>query len=695
MKRRIILFAIIVLVPAVILKSQGVNRFFPERELVTTGIYYYPEHWNENQWERDIKKISEMGFEFVHLAEFAWFKMEPTEGNFEFAWLDKIVNLCTKYKLKVLLCTPSATTPVWMRVNYPETFIMDGHYIRGENGTRGLGSIVNPKYRMFVERIVTEMAKRYGQNQNVIGWQLDNEPDAKPDYSPSSQEAFRTWVKNKYKTIDALNAAWGTAFWSQWFNNFDQVIIPNTNLVGWWGNNPHALLDFKRYSADAQAAFLDFQAGILRKYISKKQYITTNYTAVCTGADSRRTKQLDFATYTAYPNGGSNNLGDLGFRLGNSKVILFASEYYKSVSGVSGVMEIQPGPVNWGSYNPLLLPGTVRMWLYHSFAAGGKIACSYRFRQINYSAEQYHSGVIKTDGVTPSPGGEEYMQFMKEIAELRKQYKPGAKMPEKLAARSTAILWNLENYWSIDRQKQTFQWDTWNYPIKFMEIAKSFGAPTDVIPETADLSKYKFVIVPAYEMVDSALVKKWNDYVTNGGHLIITCRTATKDRRGHFWEGETAAPLSVLIGAHIEATDMLSSYGKGDILMNSNHYLWNNWADLLVPDTNTEVLATYDNQFYKGKAAVVSHKVGKGTVTYIGADTDDSKLEKDILQNIYTNDGATTENYPPGVYVYWRDGFYIAVNYSSDSYTMNIHGTAKILDGEKLLKPDGVLVWSE
>jgi beta-galactosidase len=695
MKKNNSLLLVTIMMLAVVVRSQEVSRFFPERELITTGIYYYPEHWKESQWERDIKKIAEMGYEFVHVAEFAWFKMEPSAGKFEFAWLDNVVRLCAKYKLKVLMCTPSATTPAWMRINYPETFIMDGHYIRAEHGTRGLGSIVNATYRRFVERIVTEMAKRYGRDKHVIGWQLDNEPDAKPDYSPSSQEAFRQWLKNRYKTIEALNVAWGTAFWSQWYSNFEQVIIPNTTIVGWWGNNPHALLDFKRYAADAQAGFLDFQAGILRRHISKEQYITTNYTAVCTGSDPGRTKQLDFATYTAYPNGGSDNIGKLGFRLGNSRAILFAAEYYKSTGGVSGVMEIQPGPVNWGSYNPLLLPGTVRMWLYHTFAAGGKLACSYRFRQINYSAEQYHAGVLLTDGVTPSPGGEDYMQFMKEIKDLRKQYKPGTKMPEKLAARSTAILWNLENYWTIDRQKQTWQWDTWNYPIKFMEIARSLGAPVDVIPETAGFSKYKFLIVPAYEMVDTALVKKWNEYVINGGHLIITCRTATKDRMGHFREAPMADPISGLTGARIKASDMLSGNASGEILAKTGRYHWNNWADLLAPDNNTEVLATYDNQFYKGAAAVTRRKAGKGSVTYIGVDTDDSKLEKDLLRDLYVAAGATTDDYPPGVFVYWRDGFYIAVNYSSNDYSMNLPQSATILVGEKILKPAGVLVWNE
>lgn len=690
-----VLFIMVVLTVGSKAQSQDAARFFPEEDLITTGMYYYPEHWNENQWERDIKAIADMGYEFVHLAEFAWFKMEPEEGIFDFDWLDRVVDLCKKNNMKVVLCTPSATPPVWMRVNYPETYIMYSNYIRGENGTRGLGSIANPKFRMYVGRIVEEIAKRYGQNESVAGWQIDNEPAALADFSPSSQEAFRKWLKDKYKTIDSVNIAWGTAFWSQWFNSFDEVVIPNAALVGWWGSNPNALLDFKRYSADLQAEFLDFQAGILKDHILENQYVTTNYTSVSTGADPSRTTQLDFTAYTAYPNWGSDNIGEQGFRLGDNKVILFAAEYYKSTGGVSGVMEIQPGPVNWGGYNPLLLPGTVRMWLYHSFAAGGKLVCSYRFRQILSGAEQYHSGIVQTDGVTLSPGGEEYVQFMKEIKELRQQYHQGAEMPQKLAARSTAILWNLENFWSIDRQKQTYQWDTWNYPVKFLGITKSLGAPTEVIPETADFSKYPFLIVPAYELADSVLVKKWHDYAANGGHLILTCRTALKDRRGHFWEAETAAPLVDLIGAHIKGTDMLSAYKNATVLMNSAQYHWNNWADLLVPRQGTEVLATYDSQFYKGNAAVVARKLGKGSVTFIGVDTDDSKLEKDILRDIYIKAGASTENYPEGILVYWRDGFNIAVNYSSDEYKLDIPEKAKMLIGERTISPAGVVVWQD
>ena len=676
-------------------KSQEVYSFFPEKDLITPGVYYYPEHWDPSQWERDIRNISEMGFEFVHLAEFAWFKVEPEEGKYDFTWLDKIVDLCTKYHLKVVMCTPTATTPTWMRIKYPETFLMNGNYIRAENGTRGLESIVNPLFRRFTEKIVTEMAVRYGSNKTITGWQLDNEPGANSDYSPSSQEAFRQWLKEKYKTIDELNTQWGAAFWSQWFSSFDEVIIPNTSLVTWWGNNPHALLDFKRYSADAQADFLDFQAETLRKHISDSQYITTNYTGSSQGSDPKRTKKLDFATYTVYPNGGSRNLGADGFRLGNNKMILFAAEYYKSVGPYTGVMELQPGPVNWGSYNPLLIPGTVRMWLYHTFAAGGKLACSYRYRQLLYSAEQYHSGIVQTDGVTPSPGGREYMQFIQELKKLREIATPGAVMPEKLNSRKAAILWNHENFWSMNRQKQTNQWDAWGFPAEYLEILKSFGAPVDILAETDDLSKYPFVIVPAYELTDADLIRKWTEYVTQGGRLVITCRTAIKNRNGHFWEAETAAPIYDLIGARIEASDMMAGDGKGEIQYNGRTYGWNNWGDLVNPSEGTRVLAVYSNQFYAGKAAVVQRTLGKGSVTYIGVDTDDNRLETDVLKALYNEAGVSVDSYPEGVYSYWRDGLWFLVNYSSETYPANLPSGSTVILGEKEVKPAGVLVWKE
>lgn len=688
-------FILLIAFMPLILKSQDAKRFFPDKDLMTVGVYYYSEHWDSSEWERDIRQISAMGFEFIHLAEFAWAQMEPEEGKYDFKWLDQTIELAAKYNLKVVLCTPSATPPVWLGIKYPEIYVMNSSYLRSEHGTRANGSFSNKTFRQYVDRINTEMARRYGKNKNVIGWQIDNEPEAKLDFSPSALESFRQWLKSKYKTVEELNNAWGNAFWSQRYNSFDQIIFPNANMVGWWGSNPHALLDFKIFTADIQAGFLDFQAATLRSYISPDQYITTNYLATSTGTDPYRSKLLDFATFTAYPNGGQPNIGYQGFRLGNNRLLTFANDYYRNITGVTGVMEIQPGPVNWGSVNPLLMPGALRMWLWHCFGAGSSLVCSYRFKQILYGSEQYHAGIMKTDGITPSQGGEEYIQFIREIKELRNLVQQDSKIPEKIALRKSAILWNHENFWSLDRQKQTQQWDAWGFPGKYQEILKSFGAPVDIVSEKADLSGYKFVIVPAYELADSTLVQKWTDYTAKGGNLIITCRTATKDRRGHFWEAEIAAPISGLIGAHILATDMLPPDVRGEIAHKSSTYFWNNWADLVQPNDDTEVLATYSNQFYAGKASVVKHAVGKGTVTYIGVDTDDSKLEKDILREVFDQAGATTENYPNGVYVYWRDGFNVAVNYSSDNYTIDLPANAKIIIGQKEIKPAGVVIWTE
>jgi len=679
------------------LTSYGENalRFFPKQDLMPMGIYYYPEHWSPAEWERDIKQISGLGFEFIHIAEFAWIEMEPEEGTYNFTWLDRLVELAARYHLKVILGTPTAIMPVWMGIRYPDVYLMDATYQRAEHGTRAQESITSVNYQRLSVKIIQELGKRYGKNPVVWGWQLDNEPEAKADYSPAAQQAFRVWLQKKYTAIANLNSAWGTAFWSQTYATFDQIKTANAPLVGWWGTNPHALLDFKRFTADTQAAFLDLQANTLRPLISGKQFITTNYTAWSPQADPRRAEKIDFPSYTIYPNAGAANLGDLGFRLGDNRTLSFAPDFQRSFRGVTGVMELQPGQVNWAAYNSLPEPGTLRMWLYHSFASGCSFACSYRYRQINYGSEQYHGGIMKLDGVTLSQGGREYAQTIKEMATLRKAYDPKATYPAKLAARKTALLWNYDNFWSLERQKQSNRWDTKRFFQNYLEIAKSFGAPTDIVYEQDDLSSYKVVIAPAYELVDSALVRKWRNYVQQGGNLVLTVRTGVKNRWGHLFHSGWAGPIYPLIDATISDFDQLQPNTKGKIEYNSNRYTWNIWADLVTANKPENEKAHYIDQFYAGKAAVVKNQIGKGTVTYIGVDTGDSELEREVLRTVYEQAGATTENYPEGVYVQWRDGFWVAVNYTSKKYLLDIPANAIILQGDRSLPSPGVTIWKE
>ena len=666
--------------------------FFSKEDLMSVGVYYYPEHWPEEQWERDIKNIANQGFEFIHMAEFAWSQMEPTEGDFDFMWLDKVVELADKNGLKVILGTPTPCPPVWLSNKHPEIFLKDANYQRKEHGTRANMSLSNPIVLKYTQKIVAAMAEHYGSNKAVVGWQIDNEPEAKEDYSESAQQAFQIWLKEKYTDIDSLNTSWGTAFWSQLYKTFSEVCIHNANNVGWWGANPIALLDFKRFTADTQAAFLDFQADELRKYIDKNQFVTTNYVAKGSQTDPLRSTKMDFASFTAYPNYGSNNLGELGFRLGDYSVLMYANDYYKSVDGITGVMELQPGQVNWASHNSLLQPGTVRMWLWHCFAGGSSYACTYRYRQVLYGAEQYHHGIVVTDGVSLSQGGKEYVEVIKEMNQLRKNYNSKLQMPKELQKRKAAILWSFDNLWNLERQKQTFKWDTWKHMQRYQSVLHSLGAPVAFISEEDDFNQFPFLIVPAYEMVDSALIKKWKDYVSKGGNLIVSARTGAKDKNAHLWESNLSGIMNELIGGEVRTFDMLPGGTTGQITMKGRSYSWNSWGEQIIADGGSEVLAVYNDQFYKGASCILSAKIGKGKVWYIGVESIDGQLEKDIIKHAYLQNKVTCEDYPEGVFVDYRDGFMVAVNYSSDDYILGYEGNYLI--GDKVLHPADVAVWS-
>lgn len=684
---------VVFLVATLSLSAQNTQHFFPEEQLITVGAYYYPEHWPESQWERDLQKMADMGFEFTHMGEFAWAFMEPEEGKYDFAWLDKAVEIAASKGLKVIMCTPTPCPPIWLSIEHPDIYRMDKSGKMLYHGSRANYSMSSDVFRFYTEKIVAELGKRYGNNPAVVGWQLDNEPNALEDFSPNAQKKFRLWLKNKYGTIDSLNYAWGNKFWSCLYQNFDQIRIPDPSIL--YGISPEWKLDYNRFQADKQAEFLDFQAKTLRKYISKDQWITSNYIHSISSADPRRTKELDFVSYTMYPVSGEKNLGDNGFRLGIYNNISYANDNYRSMQGTTGVMELQPGQVNWAGINPIPEPGAINMWLWNVFAGGSSFACTYRFRQPLYGSEQYHHGIIGTDGVTPSRGGLEYQKFIAQIDTLRKLYQSNQKIPKELLQKKTAILWSHDNLWDVDIQKRTRQWNMWSFVKSYYDILKSFGCPVDIITEANDFSEYNYLIVPAYQMVDKELVKRWKTYAENGGQLIATCRTGHKDRNGRLFEAKWAEPMYDLIGAKIDGYDLLLEDGNGLVLHNGVEYHWNNWGEQLEPFEGTTSLAVYDNQFYKGLTAATTRKLGKGSVTYIGVDTDDKKLENKLLSEVYENTGAKIKHYPKGVYAEWRDGFWVAVNYTSENYLMDLPDNAKIIFGKKELASPGVLVWTE
>lgn len=667
------------------------HTWFNDKDLTLTGAYYYPEHWDESQWKRDLKQMRELGFEFTHFAEFAWAQLEPQEGVYDFSWLDRAVALAAKYDLKVVMCTSTATPPVWLSRKYPEILLKSEGGIVQDHGARQHASFASPVYRKLAYRMIEELARHYGNDSRIIGWQLDNEPAVQFDYNQAAEEAFREFLKEKYHhNIQELNAAWGTAFWSEVYSQFEEITLPKTAQMFM---NHHQILDYRRFAAKQTNDFLNEQCRLIKKY-AKNQWVTTNYIPDYDKGHIGGSKDLDFVSYTRYMVYGDNEgIGRRGYRVGNPLRIAMANDFFRPVNGTYGVMELQPGQVNWGSINPQPLPGAVRLWLWSVFAGGSDFICTYRYRQPLYGTEQYHYGIVGTDGVTVTPGGREYEQFMKEIRSLRKDYRPKEDKPETYLKRKTAILWNPENYWSIDRQKQNATWNTFAHVDKYYRILKSYAAPVDFISEEKDFSQYPVMIVPAYQLADKELVARWKKYVEEGGNLVLTCRTAQKDRFGRLPEAPFGSMIDELTGNHMEFYDLLLPQDPGQVKMDGKVYTWNTWGEILQPGASNEVWATYTNEFYEGKPAVTFRKLGKGSVTYIGVDSSDGALERQVLDKLYSRLQIEVMNLPYGVTMEYRNGLGIVLNYSDQPYQFALPQGAKVLIGTPDIATAGVLVF--
>ncbi len=675
-------------------RQQGAE-LLSQNTAMTVGVFYYPEQWPRAQWPRDFEGMARLGFDFTHLAEFSWTFLEPEEGRFDFAWLDEAIALASKSGLRVILGTPTAAPPSWMGDRYPDVYRVDERGQRHEHGIRAEVSLANATYQRFVDRVVTQMAQRYGSDPRVWGWQVDNEPGTFSDYSPSARRRFQHWLRETYGTVSAMNTAWGGSFWSTRYRQFAEVRLPNPVLAAEDKLSPHALVDFARYQADVTAGFLDRQAAIIKRHARRGQWVTTNYTNITTATDPRRSHAMDFVTFTLYPVAGNNILGGESYAIGDPTRLMEAAAYYRPITGTFGVMELQPGQVNWGSVNSQPVPGAVGMWMWHAFGAGSSLLSTYRYRHPLRGSEMYHEGIVGTDGQTLTRAGREFVETMNEIRTISARLDATASLPPALAARRTGVLWSHDVYWDLEIQPQTTEWKTWLHRNLYTQAVKSTGAPMEFISEADDFTGYPFIVAPAYQMVSDELIAKWRRYVENGGHLILTPRTGQKDARGHFPEARFGATLAELIGADVDGFDMLPPGVTGRVAYRDAQHPWHRWGDILSPRAGTETLTTYVDHFYAGKAAATTRSLGRGSVTMIGVWTDSGAVEREIVRAVYQRANVAIENLPPGVFIEWRDGAYVAVNYNPAPFAITLPAGAEVLHGVAPLQPAQALVWRE
>ena len=470
----------------------------------TLGVCYYPEHWPESQWVTDAARMADLGLTWVRIGEFAWGRMEPTPGNYDWDWLDRAIDTLGKAGLKVVLGTPTATPPRWMLTRHPDMLAVDR-----DGKPRGFGSrrhycFSHRPYRAECAKITTAMAMRYGRNPYVAAWQTDNEyacHDTTLSYSAAATQAFRDWLAQRYQSPDALNRAWGNVFWSMDYAAFDEINLPNLTVTE---ANPAHVMAHRRFASDEVVSFNRLQTDIIRKHSAYP--IAHNYMGQITDFDHFATgADLDIASWDAYP------LGFLSDRLpatpehkrrfvrqGDPDFQAFHHDLYRAVGrGRWWIMEQQPGPVNWAPWNPDPLPGMARLWAWEAFAHGAEAVCYFRWRQAPFAQEQMHAGLLRPDSA-PAQAFEEAATVAKELMA----------MPEvDSCPADVALVFDYASAWAWETQPQGRDFSYFRLVFETYKSLRRLGLNVDILPPgTADLSEYKLVLAPGVATLSDAFL---------------------------------------------------------------------------------------------------------------------------------------------------------------------------------------------
>lgn len=581
------------------------------------GVDYYPEHWNEDMLEEDLNNIIELGSNVIRIGEFAWHMMESKEGKFDFSYFDHVINGAKKKELKVIFGTPTATMPAWLAKKHPDVLGEFEDNTKRVFGGRRQYCFNSKTYYKYSETIIRELANHFKEEEAIVAWQIDNEfghEGSDVCYCNECKKTFREYLRKTYNNdIDKLNEIWGTRFWSQTYNDFEEIPIPAKTITT---HNPSLRMEWERFRSLSVENYAKFQVEILKEILGEDSVIIHDFSGGYFDKSfdfSKVAKHIDVVAYNNYPVWGGQKepippheiACGLDFMRGAKRQNFWITE---AIMGAQGHDVI--------GYLPR--PNQAKMWSYQAMAHGCNSLMYFRYRGATKGAEQYCYGIIDQDN-------RKRRKFY-EVQEFFKDMKENEHVINSEIKSEVAVIYDYESMASFRIQRQSFLMD---YKKEVYRLYRPFyenNINIDVIPSYVDFNEYKVLLIPIMIVFKPEVQKRIKEFVKNGGKVVFSFRTAVKDYYNNLTLGELNPSFyNELIGGFVEEVESLQE-GQDVKVKGRDEFTGIEGSGTVFRDmlktTTAESLFMYDDEFFNELSAITLNKYGDGEVYYIGTGVD-------------------------------------------------------------------------
>jgi beta-galactosidase len=666
-----------------------------EEAAMYVGVDYYPEHWPEERWETDASLMEQAGFNLVRLAEFSWALCEPEEGALTFDWLDRALAALGRHGIKAILGTPTGVMPAWVARKYPEALAVDAKGKRLVWGVRKNNCFSSGAFRLLSERVTSAMAAHFAATVNVVGWQTDNEFGGPVCHCEACRAAFQDWLRERYRSLEELNRAWGTHFWAHRFGSWEEIPLPDDEST----HNPSLCLDRRRFHSWLNVRFQADQLRIIRR-LCPGHFVTHNFMGLYSELDYYElARELDFVSWDNYP-------------VWRAPEIRWdAAEAADVMRGLKGrnfwIMEQTAGPGGWGIMGRNPRPGEIRQVAFQQVAHGADGMVWFRWRTCTAGREQYWHGLLGHDG----KAGRRYQEAARTAADL---HRIEGELEGTTVRSRVAIVYDYQSIWAFKIQpaygpaRGAGSDGGANYHDAVRRYHRALlraGVNVDMVGPDADLKGYKVVLAPHLYVLPDQAARRLDEYVRRGGVLLADCRTAVKDESSLCHDRTLPGLLSEALGIAIDEYEALSDDMRYTVLSGAPFPAScraGQFADW-VTARGAETLAGYEERHLKGYAALTRNRHGSGWAYYLGTIVGEDSFYDSLVAELMRRGAVEAPLAPPkGVEVSVREGegreLLFLVNHTEEPVSVATpEGKRELLGGASTgarttLEPYGVAV---